>query len=103
MNELFGVNLTNILYWLGFGLVVGLVAHVIDPGAVKGGILGTIITGVLGAVLGGALAPILFGVSLTGFNITSIAIAVGGALLLVMLQRLLMRDTQHIRTTNKEI
>jgi uncharacterized membrane protein YeaQ/YmgE (transglycosylase-associated protein family) len=98
MNNLMGIDLVNILSWIVFGLLVGIVAHLIDPGQVKGGIVGTAITGVLGSLVGGFLAQLLFGYNITGFNISSFLIAIGGALILAFLQRMLFRNQSHIKT-----
>ncbi|MGH7392391.1 MAG: GlsB/YeaQ/YmgE family stress response membrane protein [Candidatus Rokuibacteriota bacterium] len=43
----------DILLWIVFGLVVGIVAKLIMPGRDPGGIIITIVLGIVGAVLGG--------------------------------------------------
>jgi uncharacterized membrane protein YeaQ/YmgE (transglycosylase-associated protein family) len=43
----------DIILWILFGLVVGLVAKLIMPGHDSGGIIMTIVLGVVGALLGG--------------------------------------------------
>jgi len=43
----------NVLGWVMFGFVVGLIARVIMPGKDPMGLLGTIVIGILGALLGG--------------------------------------------------
>ncbi|MBI2599339.1 GlsB/YeaQ/YmgE family stress response membrane protein [Candidatus Daviesbacteria bacterium] len=77
----------NLLSWIIFGLIVGVVANIIDPHPAREGWLGTIILGILGAVLGGFLGNIIFGVGVTGFNFSSFAVAVLGALLLLFIGR----------------
>jgi uncharacterized membrane protein YeaQ/YmgE (transglycosylase-associated protein family) len=52
------------------------------------GLLMTILLGIAGALLGGYLSSILLGWDITGFNIQSFAVAVAGALLLLILYRL---------------
>lgn len=79
----------NILTWVLFGLVAGVIANAIDPHPAKGGLLGAIVLGVLGALVGGFLASVLFGVGVTGFDFPSLAIAVLGSLLLLFLGRAL--------------
>lgn len=81
----------NILFWIIFGLIVGVVANIIDPHPARGGLLGSIILGILGAVLGGILGNIIFGIGITGFNFPSIAVAVLGALLLLFIERAFRR------------
>ncbi len=98
MNLVNDISLANIVSWVIFGLITGMIAHLIDSRDVHGGILATTITGILGAVFGGFLANALFGINITGFNLQSFAIAVAGALLLVILQRVLFSRNEHIKT-----
>lgn len=77
----------NIILWIIFGLVVGVIANIIDPHPSRGGILGSIVLGILGSVLGGILGNIIFGITVTGFNFSSIAIAILGALLVLFIER----------------
>ncbi len=77
----------SILSWIIFGLIVGLLAHLIDSRDVQGGILSSIILGIVGAVVGGFLGDALFGVGVTGFNLSSFIVAVTGAIIVVIVQR----------------
>lgn len=77
----------NILSWIVFGLIVGAIAHYLDPRPAQGGLLGTTLLGVLGALLGGFLGDLLFGVGVTGFNLSSFIVAVIGALILLFVSR----------------
>ncbi len=77
----------NILTWIVFGLIAGIVAEVVDPHKDTGGIVGAVILGILGAIIGGFVANLVFGVSITGFNLTSFAIAILGSLLLLFISR----------------
>lgn len=77
----------NILTWIVFGLVVGIIANLIDPSSERGGIFGAILLGVLGALLGGFLGDLIFGVGVTGFNLSSFIVAVIGSLILLALSR----------------
>jgi len=81
----------SIIYWVVFGLIAGVIANFIAPGF-KGGILGTILLGIVGAVIGGWLGQRFFGVGVTGFNLMSFVVAVAGAILVLFIGRLLMRD-----------
>jgi uncharacterized membrane protein YeaQ/YmgE (transglycosylase-associated protein family) len=49
----------DILLWIVFGLVVGIVAKLIMPGRDPGGIIITIVLGVVGALLGGWVGRVL--------------------------------------------
>lgn len=81
----------NLLSWAVFGLLVGIIANAIDPDQNRGGLLGAVLLGVVGALIGGFLANLLFGVTVTGFNVTSFIVAVAGSLLLLFAGRALRR------------
>lgn len=81
----------NILAWILFGLVVGFIANALDPRPNEGGLLGTILLGILGALLGGFLGDLLFGIGVTGFNLSSFIVAVIGSLVLLFLSRAFRR------------
>lgn len=73
----------GILSWIVLGLIVGMLAKWIMPGPDGGGIVLTIVLGIAGAFVGGFVASLLGLGSFTGFNLGSVAIATGGALLLL--------------------
>ena len=77
----------GILSWILIGLVVGMLAKWIMPGPDPGGVIVTILLGIAGAFVGGAIASAVGLGSFTGFNIGSVLIAVGGALLLLFVYR----------------
>jgi uncharacterized membrane protein YeaQ/YmgE (transglycosylase-associated protein family) len=76
----------GILSWLVLGLVAGLIAGYLMKGGGYG-VLGDIILGILGAIVGGFLSSMFLGIDVTGFNITSVVIAVVGACLLIGISR----------------
>jgi uncharacterized membrane protein YeaQ/YmgE (transglycosylase-associated protein family) len=80
-----------ILAWLVFGLVAGAVAKWIVPGRDPGGILVTLVLGVSGALAGGFVATSLGIGSVEGFDLRSFAIAVAGAVFLLVVYRLVDR------------
>lgn len=82
----------NILAWLVFGLIVGIIANVIDPRPSQGGLLGAIVLGIVGALVGGFLGNMLFGVGVSGFDFSSFAVAVAGSLLVLFVGRALTRS-----------
>jgi len=49
----------DILLWLVFGLVVGVVAKLIMPGNDPGGLVLTIVLGIAGAMLGGWIGRVM--------------------------------------------
>lgn len=81
----------GILSWLLLGAVAGSLANYMDPHPSRGGILGSIVLGIVGAIVGGWIGGTLLGLDVTGFNITSILVALGGSLLLLWLGRMFMR------------
>lgn len=81
----------GILLWVLFGLVAGAIAKFIMPGRDPGGIIVTIILGILGAVVGGFIGTQLGFGDITGFDLRSMALAVGGAILLLVVYRAVKR------------
>lgn len=77
--------------WIIFGLIAGVIAKLIMPGKDPGGFIITIILGILGAVVGGWLGTALGFGSVDGFNFGSFVIAVLGAIVLLVLYRLIKR------------
>jgi uncharacterized membrane protein YeaQ/YmgE (transglycosylase-associated protein family) len=73
----------GILSWIIFGLIAGALAKWIMPGRDPGGILVTIVLGIAGAIVGGLIASVLGLGTVTGFDLWSFLVAVGGALLLL--------------------
>lgn len=81
----------SFLGWILFGLIVGSIANFLDPRGSRGGILGSIVLGIVGAVVGGYLGSLLFGYGVSGFNISSFAVATVGALIMLFVGRTLAR------------
>ncbi len=77
----------GILSWILFGLIAGALAKFIMPGDDPGGVIVTIIIGIVGAVVGGFLGGLLFGVDVTGFNLSSLLLAVLGAIAVLAIYR----------------
>ena len=82
----------GILTWIVLGLIAGLLAGLLVKGSGMG-ILGDIVVGIVGALLGGFLASALFNSpdAVNGINLTSIIISVIGAVIVLVLYRLLFR------------
>lgn len=79
----------GILSWILMGLVAGGVAKLLMPGRDPGGIIITICLGVAGGFLGGFIGTQLGFGSITGFNFRSFIMAVGGAVILLAIYRLI--------------
>jgi len=83
----------GILAWIVLGLVAGALAKLIMPGRQGGGIILTIVLGVVGAIVGGFVGTRVFGFGdISGFDLRSIAIAVGGALVVLFLYGFVARN-----------
>jgi uncharacterized membrane protein YeaQ/YmgE (transglycosylase-associated protein family) len=78
----------GILLWIVFGLIAGIVAKFAMPGRDPGGIIVTILLGIGGAVVGGFIATTFGFGGMNGFDIRSLMIAIGGAVLLLVGYRL---------------
>jgi uncharacterized membrane protein YeaQ/YmgE (transglycosylase-associated protein family) len=79
------------LIWIALGFVAGLLAKFIMPGRDPGGFIVTIVLGIVGALIGGFISTKLGYGDVTGFNLPSIAIAVLGSLLLLIIYRVVKR------------
>ncbi len=76
----------GILSWIILGLIAGWIAGLIMKGGGYG-IVGDIVVGIVGALIGGWLGSALLGLSVTGFNFTSLVLAVVGAIILIAIYR----------------
>lgn len=79
----------GILSWVILGLIVGVPAKFLMPGNDPGGVFVTILIGIAGAFVGGVVGSFLGLGSVTGINLMSVALASGGAVLLLFLYRLI--------------
>jgi uncharacterized membrane protein YeaQ/YmgE (transglycosylase-associated protein family) len=75
----------DILSWIVFGLIAGIVAKLLMPGKDPGGFIVTILLGIAGSLLGGYIAKLL---GIGGGWLTGFVMAVIGALLLLAIYRL---------------
>ena len=80
----------GILTWIIVGLIAGAVAKLILPGDDPGGIIVTILIGIVGAIVGGFIASAIGIGSVDGFNLGSLLIAIGGAILLLLIYRMVV-------------
>ena len=77
----------GIISWIILGLVVGVIAKFLMPGKDPGGIIITILLGIAGAIGGGFISSALGFGQVTGFDLRSLIIAVGGAIILLIIYR----------------
>jgi uncharacterized membrane protein YeaQ/YmgE (transglycosylase-associated protein family) len=71
------------------GIIAGFLAKLVVKGEGPGGILGDMIIGIIGAVLGGWLFNMFGHAGATGINIPSIIVAFIGAIILLLILRLI--------------
>ncbi|MEP6508841.1 MAG: GlsB/YeaQ/YmgE family stress response membrane protein [Gemmatimonadales bacterium] len=81
------------LYWIILGLVAGTLAKFLVPGRDPSGCIITILLGIIGAFLGGFIGTRLgWGTVTAGdFDLRSVALATFGAIVLLLLGRLVRR------------
>ena len=73
------------------GLLVGVLARWIMPGKYPGGLFVTLVLGIAGAMVGGFIGAQLGLGGVTGFNFISIGLATLGAIILLLIFRLVTR------------
>ena len=84
----------DILLWVVFGLVVGIVAKFIMPGRDPGGMILTIVLGIVGAMLGGWIGRVL-GLYREG-DAAGFIMAVVGAIIVLAVYRLVLPGRTRI-------
>jgi len=81
----------NIILWIIFGAIAGWIASIVMGKNRQMGAIANIVVGIIGAFLGGWIMS-LFGVQgVTGFNLTSLLVAILGAVVLLFLVGLVRR------------
>jgi uncharacterized membrane protein YeaQ/YmgE (transglycosylase-associated protein family) len=86
-----GGNVMNIILWIIFGALAGWLASIIMKTNAQMGALANIIVGIVGALIGGFIMDALGTQGITGFNLPSLLVAIGGAIVLLFLVRLFRR------------
>jgi uncharacterized membrane protein YeaQ/YmgE (transglycosylase-associated protein family) len=75
----------GIISWLVVGAIAGYLAGFLVKGDESLGVIGHIVLGIVGAIVGGFIAGLLTGGDyITGINITTIVVAVIGAVIAVL-------------------
>ncbi len=80
----------SIISWIVFGLIAGVVAKLLMPGRDPGGCIITMLLGVAGAFVGGYVYTLFTGEPFAaGFSLGSFAVAVLGAIAILLVYRLI--------------
>ncbi len=79
----------GIIGWIVIGIVAGWLAEKVMGR--NHGLVTNLIVGVIGALLGGFIAGNLLGLDVGGFNLVTLLVAFGGAVLLLFLLGLVKR------------
>jgi uncharacterized membrane protein YeaQ/YmgE (transglycosylase-associated protein family) len=83
----------NFIVWIIFGALAGWIASMIMGANARMGALANIVVGIVGALIGGFLMTNVFGAQgVTGFNLTSLLVAVAGAVILLFLVGMVRRS-----------
>ena len=85
----------GIISWIVVGAIAGWLAGYLVKGDESLGVIGKIVLGIVGAVVGGFLAGLLTGGDyITGINITTIVVAVIGAVIAIVVWNALLGRTR---------
>jgi uncharacterized membrane protein YeaQ/YmgE (transglycosylase-associated protein family) len=84
----------DILLWIVFGLIVGIVAKFLMPGRDPGGIIITIVIGIVGGLLGGWIGRAM-GIYREG-DAVGFIMAVIGAIVLLIIYRVVIANRRTV-------
>ncbi len=74
----------GILSWILFGGLAGWVASKITGHDASMGVVANVFVGIIGSVVGGLVMSLIGRTGVTGFNLASFLVAVGGSVLLLL-------------------
>jgi uncharacterized membrane protein YeaQ/YmgE (transglycosylase-associated protein family) len=85
----------GIISWLVVGAVAGYLAGLLVKGDESFGLIGHIVLGIVGAIVGGFIAGAVTGGDyITGFNVSTVVVAVIGAVIAVVVWNLITGRTR---------
>jgi uncharacterized membrane protein YeaQ/YmgE (transglycosylase-associated protein family) len=91
--QIFSEVKMNFILWIIFGAIAGWIASIVMGRNAQMGALANIVVGIVGALIGGFLMTNVFGAQgVTGFNLTSLIVAILGAIVLLFLVGLVRRS-----------
>lgn len=85
----------GVVSWLVVGAIAGYVAGMFVKGDERIGVIGHVLLGIVGALIGGFIAgQLLGGDYITGINVTTLVVAVIGAIIAVVAYKALLGRRQ---------
>jgi len=81
----------NFIAWIIFGALAGWIASIIMKTNAQQGAIANIVVGIVGAFIGGFVVRLLTGNEVNGFNLTSLLVAVLGAVILLAIVKMFSR------------
>ena len=82
----------NLIVWAIFGGLAGWIASLLMHTNGEQGAMANIVVGIAGAVIGGLIVRTLGGSGVTGFNLSSLVVAVFGSVVLLAIVRTFVRS-----------
>lgn len=86
--------MTGLIIWVVFGGLVGWVASIIMRTNDDQGMIANIVVGIVGAIIGGFISQSLGGDGVSGFNMSSFLLSVGGAIVLLAIVKMFSRSSR---------
>ncbi len=87
--------MVDIIMWILFGALAGWIASIVAGTNARQGAIGNIVVGLIGAFIGGFIMRSLGGPGVSGFNFTSLLVAIGGAVLLLFVYNAFANKTSN--------
>lgn len=81
----------SIIGWIIVGAIAGWIASIVTKNNRKMGAGSNILVGIIGGFIGGLAMNLLGGRGITGFNLWSLLVATGGAIILLLIVNAIRR------------
>lgn len=85
----------GLIGWLIIGALAGWIASLITGKNSEMGAGANIVVGIIGGFLGGFIMNLIGGYGITGFNLWSLVVAIGGAVILIWIMNAVKRRTHR--------